>query len=63
MYFWCVHERRWNGRKDKVLSVKAESSAGSPFEGGGSEEAHCVGKGDDDSGGDRPAWDQPEFLL
>ena len=31
--------------------------------GGGSEEAHCVGKGDDDSGGDRPAWDQPEFLL
>ena len=62
MYFWCVHKRRWNGRKDKVLSVKAESSAGSPFEGGGSEEAHCVGKGDDDSGGDRPAWDQPEFL-
>lgn len=44
MYFWCVHKRRWNGRKDKVLSVKAESSAGSPFEGGGSEEAHCVGK-------------------
>ena len=39
MYFWCVHKRRWNGRKDKVLSVKAESSAGSPFEGGGSEEA------------------------
>ena len=38
MYFWCVHKRRWNGRKDKVLSVKAESSAGSPFEGGGSEE-------------------------
>ena len=63
MYFWCVHKRRWNGRKNKVLSVKAESSAGSPFEGGGSEEAHCVGKGDDDSGGDRPAWDQPEFLL
>ena len=31
MYFWCVHKRRWNGRKDKVLSVKAESSAGSPF--------------------------------
>lgn len=27
------------------------------------EEAHCGGKGDDDSGGDRPAWDQPEFLL
>ena len=53
MYFWCVHKRRWNGRKNKVLSVKAESSAGSPFEGGGSEEAHCVGKGDDDSGGDR----------
>ena len=47
MYFWCVHKRRWNGRKDKVLSVKAESSAGSPFEGGGSEEAHCVGKGDE----------------
>ena len=61
MYFWCVHKRRWNGRKDKVLSVKAESSAGSPFEGGGSEEAHCVGKGDDDSGGDQLGISRSSF--